>query len=309
MAKKSKKKEKFDRIDANKDGYISEEEFMDASEEGSDSRGIEKEKLNWFLRIITLGDRFSWQDFYDRLKKGLVEFLVVFFGVLLSFGVEQKGDDFEDREWNIENLHNLKAEMDSIKIYTNEKILQTEYIIEVYQELYDNWESDEKYLFIWIYGKDDYDFPLKMYTNRDPFNPPRVVYDAIKLDGTFRFLGTEIGQSVYTTYDGEELKYLKINTDKEEEVFTKKFNDRVDSKWVFDLDKIDFDSPQFWIKNKEYIQNDQYVKYNLFKRIELWQQILEQMKSYMNVVDSSINIVQKEIDIKDSEITIVYWVF
>ena len=94
------KKNDFDKIDTNKDGVISEEEFSKASK----SAGVEKEKLNWFLRLITLGDRFSLGDFFDRAKKGFVEFLIVFFGVLVSFGVEQKGDDFEDREWNIEKF-------------------------------------------------------------------------------------------------------------------------------------------------------------------------------------------------------------
>ncbi|MFQ3351765.1 MAG: hypothetical protein ACI914_001014 [Candidatus Marivariicella framensis] len=299
------KKDEFDKIDSDKDGVISEDEFANASK----SAGVEKEKLNWFLKLITLGDRFSMGDFFDRAKKGFVEFLIVFFGVLVSFGVEQKGDDFEDREWNIENLHNLKAEMDSIKVYTLEKQEVLGMVMEAYKELYETWDSGDKYQFIWIYGKDDYDFPLEMYTNRDPFNPPRVVYDAIKLDGTFRFLGSEIGQSVYNTYEGQDLKYLKLNTDKEEEVFTRKFNDRVDSKWVFDLEEIDFDSPQFWIKNREYVENDQYVKYNLFKRMELWEQTAEQIERYLKVVESSIELVSKEIKIKDAEITIVYWVF
>ena len=299
------KKDEFDKIDSNKDGVISEDEFANASK----SAGVEKENLNWFLKLITLGDRFSMGDFFDRAKKGFVEFLIVFFGVLVSFGVEQKGDDFENREWNIENLNNLKAEMDSIKVYTLEKQEVLGMVMEAYKELYETWDSGDKYQFIWIYGKDDYDFPLEMYTNRDPFNPPRVVYDAIKLDGTFRFLGSEIGQSVYNTYEGQDLKYLKLNTDKEEEVFTRKFNDRVDSKWVFDLEEIDFDSPQFWIKNREYVENDQYVKYNLFKRMELWEQTAEQIERYLKVVESSIEIVSEEIKIKDAEITIVYWVF
>jgi hypothetical protein len=199
--------------------------------------------------------------------------------------------------------------MDSIKVYTLEKQEVLGMVMEAYKELYETWDSGDKYQFIWIYGKDDYDFPLEMYTNRDPFNPPRVVYDAIKLDGTFRFLGSEIGQSVYNTYEGQDLKYLKLNTDKEEEVFTRKFNDRVDSKWVFDLEEIDFDSPQFWIKNREYVENDQYVKYNLFKRMELWEQTAEQIERYLKVVESSIELVSKEIKIKDAEITIVYWVF
>ena len=57
----------------------------------------DRNELNWFLRLITLGDRFSMQDFYDRLKKGFVEFLIVFFGVLVSFSVEQQGENFDEK--------------------------------------------------------------------------------------------------------------------------------------------------------------------------------------------------------------------
>ena len=68
------KKEDFDKIDTNKDGVISEDEFANASK----SAGVEKDKLNWFLKLITLGDRFLLGDFFDRAKKGFVEFLIVF---------------------------------------------------------------------------------------------------------------------------------------------------------------------------------------------------------------------------------------
>ena len=54
--------------------------MSDEIEKGSKEKGIKKEQLNWLLRAITLGDRFSIQDFYDRVKKGFVEFLIVFFG-------------------------------------------------------------------------------------------------------------------------------------------------------------------------------------------------------------------------------------
>ena len=57
--------------------------MSEESNKDSGEKGIKREKLNWFLRIITLGDRFSLQDFYDRIKKGFVEFLIVFFGVLV----------------------------------------------------------------------------------------------------------------------------------------------------------------------------------------------------------------------------------
>ena len=58
------KKDDFDKIDSNKDGFISRDEYANADK----SAGVKKEKLNWFLRLITLGDRFDIRDFWDRLK-------------------------------------------------------------------------------------------------------------------------------------------------------------------------------------------------------------------------------------------------
>ena len=91
-------------------------------EEINKKKKVLRKEVNWFLRIITLGDRFSYQDFYDRIKKGFVEFLIVFFGVLVSFSVENQGEEFGDRESNIDNLVNLRDEMNDIKNYTQEYI-------------------------------------------------------------------------------------------------------------------------------------------------------------------------------------------
>ena len=97
------KKDDFDKIDQNKDGYISREEYADANK----SAGIEKENLNWFLRLITLGDRFDIKDFWDRVKKSIVEFIILVFGVTVSFGIEQQGGESDNRNDGIENLNNL----------------------------------------------------------------------------------------------------------------------------------------------------------------------------------------------------------
>ena len=94
------------------------------------------------LRVITLGDRFSLQDFYDRIKKGFVEFLIVFFGVLVSFGVESQGEDFDDRESNIDNLVGLRDEMIDIKEYTQIYIEENQWIRNLYAQLYQKWEIE-----------------------------------------------------------------------------------------------------------------------------------------------------------------------
>ena len=82
-------------------------------------KGKRKEELNWFIRLFTLGDRFDLRDFYDRLKKSTVEFAVIFFGILMSFGVEQQWGKSEEREDSIENLNNLKNEIEEMIAYTD----------------------------------------------------------------------------------------------------------------------------------------------------------------------------------------------
>ena len=273
-------------------------------------KGIEKTRLNWFLRIITLGDRFSYQDFYDRIKKGFVEFLIVFFGVLVSFSVENQGEEFGDREANIDNLVNLRDEMNDIKNYTQEYIEENSWVRNTFQQLYDSWEIKNDSVYVWIDENDGLPWsPLSIYSNYNPFNPPRVVYEAIKLDGTFRFLGSEIGRVVNNIYDGTDLKYLMLNTDREEQFYVDQFEDRIATKWIFDLDFIDLYEMDFFVENRKYIQQDRYLKYNLFKRLGLWTQVSEQLVDYDVTLTKSIRKLDSVIKVKDDEITIIWWWF
>ena len=271
-------------------------------------RGVKAEKLNWFLRLITLGDRFSWKDFYDRLKEGIVNFFIVFFGVLVSFGVEQKGANFEDRSKNIENLEGLRDELNSMKTYTMEYLDQVEWVSDMYKKQYLRWEVDNDSIFV-VFDEEGRYAPLTFYTQRDPFDPPRVVYDAIKLDGTFRFLGPELGRRVNKTYDGTDLKYIIENTAQEEKTYIADFENRIKNRWVFDIKRIETEKSQFWIDNREYVQKDKYVKYNLLKRIELWDQIMGQLDDYAKTLDENISYIDSVVVDKEKELTIVYWVF
>lgn len=270
--------------------------------------GIDKKQLSWFMRIITLGDRFSVQDFYDRIKKGFVEFLIVFFGVLVSFGVESQGEDFGDRESNIDNLVGLRDEMQDIQTYTQDYIQENKWIKALYKALYDQWEDNNENVFIFLDQEDEEPYsPLSFYTNYNPFNPPRVVYESIKLDGTFRFLGSEVGRFVNDTYDGTDLKYLILNTDREEKVYVDQFEGRVANKWIYELDQIDLYEVDFWIKNRNYIQDDRFLKYNLFKRLGLWDQISEQLVEYDQTLGNNIKKLDSVIKQKNDQFTFIYW--
>lgn len=273
-----------------------------------EEEGIDKKQLSWFMRIITLGDRFSIQDFYDRIKKGFVEFLIVFFGVLVSFGVESQGEDYGDRESNIDNLIGLRDEMQDIQTYTQDYIHENQWIKALYKALYDQWEDNNENVFIFLDQEDEEPYsPLSFYTNYNPFNPPRVVYESIKLDGTFRFLGSEVGRFVNDTYDGTDLKYLILNTDREEKVYVDQFEGRVANKWIYELDQIDLYEVDFWIKNRNYIQDDRFLKYNLFKRLGLWDQISEQLVEYDQTLGNNIKKLDSVIKQKNDQFTFIYW--
>ena len=282
----------------------------DQMDKNQSEKGIKKEKLNWLLRVITLGARFSLQDFYDRIKKGFVEFLIVFFGVLVSFGVESQGEDFDDRESNIDNLVGLRDEMIDIKEYTQIYIEENQWIRNLYAQLYQKWEIESDSVFLFLDESDGQFYsPISFYNNYNPFNPPRVVYEAIKLDGTFRFLGSEVGRFVNNTYDGTDLKYLMLNSDREEKVYVDQFESRIANKWIYDLDKIDLYDMNFFIKNRNYIQDDKYLKYNLFKRLGLWEQISEQLAEYDAELEVNIRKLDSVINVKDEEFVLVYWWF
>ena len=305
------KKDDFDKIDTNKDGFISREEF-DAADE---SAGVERDKLNWFLRLITLGDRFDIKDFWDRVKKSIVEFVILVFGVTVSFGIEQQGGESDNRHDGIENLQNLRQEVDEIIAYTDEYIEQIDWVTDMYQKQYDKWEKDNDSVFIhWQLDEAEpdgkyYFSPMGMYNNRNPFDPPRVNFDAIKLDGTFRLLPRNVGLKMTEIYDGTELKYLIENTGVKEERYVNQFIDRVANRWVFDLPWVNLDYNEFWIENRKYIQNDKFMKYNLFKRLDLWQwSVKDQLQEYRNSLTESTKMLDSVIAVRDSEFEFIWWV-
>ena len=305
------KKDDFDKIDTNEDGFISREEYANAKK----SAGVKKENLNWFLRLITLGDRFDISDFWDRLKKSIVEFTILVFGVTVSFGIEQQGGESDNRADGIENLQNLREEIDKMIAYTDSYIEQVDWVSDMYQKQYDKWEIDNDSIFIDFQEDEEepdgkyYFAPMGFYVQRDPFDPPRVNFDAIKLDGTFRLLPKEVGLKVTNIYDGTDLKYLIENTGKNEERYVNQFIDQIANKWVYDLPWVDLDYNEFWIENREYIQNDKFIKYNLYKRLDLWQfSVKDQLQLYRNSLIEGTVMLDSVIAVRESEFEFIWWV-
>ena len=272
-------------------------------------KGKRKEELNWFIRLFTLGDRFDLRDFYDRLKKSTVEFAVIFFGILMSFGVEQQWGKSEEREDSIENLNNLKNEIEEMIAYTDGYKENIILAYELFTEQYYRWEEKNENIFIQYYQDSSYVIPFELYSNRNPFNPPRVTYDAIKLDGTFRLLDDSVGRLMTDIYDGTNLKYLIENSSVEEQKFIDQFNERVNYKWIYDLDYISLGSEDFWKENWKYVQKDKFLKYNLYRRLQMWDtSLFVQLDDYKNQLIKGEKVLDSVIAVRESEIEIIYWV-
>ena len=281
-------------------------------------KGIKKEKVNWFLQLITLGDRFSWRDFYDKLKEGIVNFAIVFFGVLLSFGVEQKGMRDDLREDGIENLYKLRDEIKEMIEYTDIYADEIDWVSEIFRKQFYRWEKDTDSAFIdWYEDKEDeenggfYFTPMANYNQRNPFDPPRTTFEAIKLDGTFRLLPDEVGRRMTDAYEGQDVRYLIENTGKNgiEERYVNQFIDRVATKWVYDLPPFDLNEIEFWIKNRKYIQADKFLRYNLFKRVEMWDyDVRLQVDKYKEFLEGSYRMLDSVIAAREREYKIIYWV-
>jgi hypothetical protein len=274
-----------------------------------------RDDLPWFIKLFTLGDRFDIQDFFDRLKKSVLEFFILVFGVTVSFGIEQQGGESDNRHDGIENLENLREEVDKMIVYTDEYIEIIDWVYDMYFKQYERWEQNNDSIFIDFQPDDEepdgkyYFPPMANYTQRMPFSPPRVNYDAIKLDGTFRLLPKEVGLKMTDIYDGTDLGYLMENTTSIEARYVNQFIDRVGNKWVYDLDIVDLDDNEFWIKNRRYIQKDKLIKYNLYKRLELWEyDIKEQLQAYKQELVESTEMLDSVIAIRDSEIEFIWWV-
>ena len=70
------------------------------------------------------------------------------FGVTVSFGIEQQGGNSDDREDAIENLTNLRQEVDSLLVYANTYMEQIDWVSEMYLKQYVRWEDNNDSIFI-----------------------------------------------------------------------------------------------------------------------------------------------------------------
>jgi hypothetical protein len=273
-----------------------------------------KKPKKWYVRLFTLGKKFSSQTFSDNTKKFLLNAIGLFVVVTFTFYTESVGEDFEMRNEYIEVSKTISKELDSVLSYTDEYTENLKWASDLFSEQYQRWDVNNDSIFIDFMEDDEepdgkyYFAPMSLFGLRNAFTPPNLNYKIFK-KGTLEFLliNQNISTRIIEIYEGVELSYLKENTDSVEEKLTEEYREII-KKWLEDLDYVDIQYNDFWIKNYRYIQKDKQLKNLIYKRLDLWEwQVFDQLDSYKNTLVKNKNNLDSLIKKMDNEKYFLYW--
>jgi len=274
-----------------------------------------KDPKKKYLRLFTLGKKFSSKTFSDNTKKLLLNALALFVVVTFTFYVESVGDNYENRQKYLDISKKILDELYLVSDYTDTYISQTDNLLPMYKKQIDRWDNDNDSIFIDYFKNKNapngkyYYAPLGLFTNTKVYNPPRIEYKTFS-KGTqdFFLINPEISNRIFELYEGSDIQYLSEETAKNEEKYINQFMDRLENKWVEDLPSVDIESKEFWIKNRKYFQNDKFLKHLFKKRYDLWRFIVKDQLSYQNeIIKKDIKSLDSVIQRMNNEKHFLYW--
>jgi hypothetical protein len=274
-----------------------------------------KDPKKKYLKLFTLGKKFSSKTFSDNTKKLLLNALALFVVVTFTFYVESVGDNYENRQKYLDISKKILDELYLVSDYTDTYISQTDNLLPMYKKQIDRWDNDNDSIFIDYFKNKNapngkyYYAPLGLFTNTKVYNPPRIEYKTFS-KGTqdFFLINPEISNRIFELYEGSDIQYLSEETAKNEEKYINQFMDRLENKWVQDLPSVDIESKEFWIKNRKYFQNDKFLKHLFKKRYDLWRFIVKDQLSYQNeIIKKDIKSLDSVIQRMNNELYFFYW--
>jgi hypothetical protein len=269
-----------------------------------------KKFKSFFLKIFTVGNRFSVRDFYDRLKKYAVEGIGIFMVISFSFYVENKGGEYEMTKSYLEMLHAFKKDILETKNYADNFMSNLKEEGQIYRVQLDKWNVDNDSVFITSFEDEDGKYfypPIAYFNNYNPFIPSKRGQKIFEMGGVdFELLNNSVSESINEFYD-KTLYYLEENSTSYEKKYIQDFEDRIVKVWSSDIGNIELTKNQFWIDNRRYIQKDK-VLYNLIKfRLGLWDEELYQLEVIVDDLESTLKKVETVIQEMEDEVYFVYW--
>jgi len=269
-----------------------------------------KKFKSFFLKIFTVGNRFSVRDFYDRLKKYAIEGIGIFMVISFSFYVENKGGEYEMTKSYLEMLHAFKKDILETKNYADNFMSNLKEEGQIYRVQLDKWNVDNDSVFITSFEDEDGKYfypPIAYFNNYNPFIPSKRGQKIFEMGGVdFELLNNSVSESINEFYD-KTLYYLEENSTSYEKKYIQDFEDRIVKVWSSDIGNIELTKNRFWIDNRRYIQKDK-VLYNLIRfRLGLWDEELYQLEGIVDDLNSTLEKVETVIQEMEDEVYFVYW--
>ncbi len=274
-----------------------------------------KDPKNWFVKLFTLGNTFSFQDFSDNFKKYFLELTGLFLAITFTFYVESKGEDFQMKKNYIKLVEVIIKDLKEIKDYTIKYSEEIDRIALNYKKQIEKWDIKNDSVFI-DFDRDDsvpggkyFYAPLAIFSKDEHFMPPSLSFEIFKSGNQdFRMVNKDVTLKIEELMVGEDLIVLKQNTNLRDVEFIKSFNELVYKKWVLDLSPFNIKDNEFWIKNRRYIQKDKQMKYLLANRQEFWEnEVKGHVESYLKIVENDINYFSEVVQEFNKERYFMYW--
>ena len=273
-----------------------------------------KEPKKWYVRLFTLGTKFSSQTFSDNFKKFLLNGTGLFVVVTFTFYVENLGDEYETKQKYVESVKEINSGLESILLYSNEFREQANWVAELYTNQYNKWEIDNDSIFIDFQEDDEepdgkyYFAPMAMFDLYDTFNPPSLGFEIFKSGNQdFKMVDPFTTSVITDIMEGTDLKIMEGNTNQKEKKIVEEY-ETIIKKWAAKIDVTTKNNNQFWIQNRKFIQNDNELKYLLYRRMELWTyNIGEQVDNYIKNVENDQRLLDSMINIFENEKYFLYW--
>jgi len=274
-----------------------------------------KDPKNWFVKLFTLGNTFSFQDFSDNFKKYFLELTGLFLAITFTFYVESKGEDFQMKKTYIKLVEVIIKDLKEIKDYTIKYSDEIDRIALHYKKQIEKWDIKNDSVFI-DFDRDDsvpggkyFYAPLAIFSKDEHFMPPSLSFEIFKSGNQdFRMVNMDVTLKIEELMEGEDLIALKQNTNLRDVEFIKSFQELVYKKWVLDLSPFNIKDNEFWIKNRRYIQKDKQMKYLLANRQEFWEnEVKGHVESYLKIVENDINYFSEVVHEFNKERYFMYW--
>jgi len=238
-----------------------------------------------YVKLFTLGKRFTWGDLFYRIKNYFIEFLGIFIVITFSFYVESKGEAYETRMTYADLLKDIVQELHAIQQYTDQYLIHNEQIKQVYRRQLRRWDVDPDPLFILAPEDSLYDLkhaiPMATYAEITTFDEPQLLFTLFEQGDLDFKLVSEATQIIEELDRGRLIDQLLL-LNQQERLLVADFKQRIKNQWTQDLGILTLKDSAFWVKNRKYIQNDHYLRHNLSERIALWDTFGSLLKAYKN---------------------------